>query len=210
MADEFKACSVDGCKGNAHWRAAGKKGYCNAHYLRHWRHGDPLGGFDRAQDGEPQRFYDETVLNYEGVECLIWPYARERKGYGVIKKDSGKSAIVSRRVCEEIHGPPPTTEHEAAHSCGNGHLGCVAKGHLSWKTSKENNADKISHGTVSRGESHPGAKITEAVAKGIYALKGKESQKSIAKLFGVSRSMVYHIHAGDSWSWLLSEEFKFR
>jgi len=200
MADEFKACSVGGCNGNAHWRHAGKKGFCNSHYLRSYRHGDPLGGFDRARDGEPQRFYTETVLNYNGYECLIWPHACSPDGYGVIKKDGDKSAIVSRRVCEEIHGPPPTPEHEAAHSCGKGHLGCVTKGHLSWKTPIGNNADKLIHGTLLRGESHVSAKITEAVAKEIYALKGKETQMSIARRFGVSRSTVYHIHAGNSWA----------
>ena len=204
MAEQFKACSIDGCKGNAHWRSAGKKGYCNSHYLRSYRHGDPLGGLDRARDGEPHRFYTDIVLNYEGNECLIWPFARSEQGYGMIKKDGKKSAIVSRRVCEEIHGPPPSEAHEASHSCGKGRDGCVSPWHLSWKTSAENNQDKVEHGTLSRGETHGQAKITEAIAKQIMALKGMETQFAIAERFGISRTAVYHIHAGNSWAWLRS------
>ncbi|WP_292637037.1 hypothetical protein [Mesorhizobium sp.] len=55
----------------------------------------------------------------------------------------GKCRRVSRLVCEEVHGPPPSPDHEAAHSCDNGDLGCATKRHLSWKTPKENTADKF-------------------------------------------------------------------
>ena len=50
MADEFKACSVVGCNGNAHYKANGKRGWCQAHHWRWRKHGDPLGGMCRAQN----------------------------------------------------------------------------------------------------------------------------------------------------------------
>jgi hypothetical protein len=166
------------------------------------RHGDPLGGGPTQR--EPQLFYEETVLKFEGADCLIWPYARNAKGYGRVLRD-GKPRIVSRRVCEEINGPPPTPEHDAAHSCGNGHLGCVTKAHISWKTPKENSADMIAHGRSQRGESHYGAKLTEAQVREIRELKGRVAQRQISEGYGISQSNVSLIQRGKSWDWLQEE-----
>ena len=99
--------------------------------------------------GEPMRYFREVVLAYDGNECQTWPYARSDRGYGQVYQD-GRVEYVHRMVCEERHGPPPTPKHDAAHSCGKGHEGCVTKRHLSWKTHKENMADAIEHGTLGR------------------------------------------------------------
>lgn len=149
MAADFKPCSIAGCKGNAQGGKGGAFGYCVKHYKRLKRHGDPLvKGLPR---GEAAPFYRDVVVPYDGDECLIWPYARTPAGYGVL--DGHKIKVVSRRLCEEAYGPPPTPKHHAAHSCGNGHLGCVTRRHLSWKTPKENGADRIAH-TLLRKQKH--------------------------------------------------------
>lgn len=189
-----KTCSVPDC-GKAHLA----KGYCAAHYQRMRTYGDPLGG--RAADGEAMRYFREVALNYNGEECLIWPYARTPKGYGRLWHD-GRRKFVHRLVCEEANGPPPSPEHQAAHRCGNGHEGCCAKQHLAWKTPAENEADKIVHGTCNRGERHGLAKLTEGAVLEIRSLRGIEPQRTIAKRFGVSLSAVDRIQAGKSWSWL--------
>lgn len=44
MAATFKACSVDGCNGNAARAAEGRRGFCSIHYWRLKRHGDVNGG----------------------------------------------------------------------------------------------------------------------------------------------------------------------
>lgn len=118
-------------------------GFCKKHYTRLLRHGDPQAG--RTPCGDLERFYREVVLPYEGDECIAWPFSRTSSGYGKIYL-GGQHLIVSRLSCEEANGAPPTPEHQAAHSCGNGHLGCVTKRHLSWKTSLGNAADKKHHG----------------------------------------------------------------
>lgn len=41
MAERFSACSVEGCNGNAHYTAQGKKGLCGKHYKKLRQHGDP-------------------------------------------------------------------------------------------------------------------------------------------------------------------------
>ena len=194
MMASNRICSIPEC-GKPHEA----RGYCKMHYKRLSTHGDPLGG--RTPDGELQRFFEEVVLPYDGNDCLVWPFSRDTNGRGQIKV-GGKKVVVSRRVCEEANGPPPTPKHEAAHSCGNGHEGCVTKGHLVWKTPKQNSEDKIRHGTLIRGERCNFAKITESQAREILALKGKETLRSIAGRFGITQGAVSQIQNGKRWAWI--------
>ena len=152
--------------------------------------------------GDARRYFDEVVLPYDGKECLIWPFSTKNNGYyGQIKYD-GKMHSVHRLVCDLVHGAPPTPKHHAAHECGKGRAGCVNPNHISWKTAKENNADKLAHGTHNRGERHGQAKLTEEDVREILRLKGLEAQRSLARRFGVSQTNVRLIHLGDSWSWI--------
>lgn len=184
----MKKCSVPDCD-----RKSRTKGLCPKHYHRLRKHGDPLGG--GTPHGEPMSFYKDVVLRHEGNECLIWPYNKNNMGYAMLNK----VGLVSRAVCEEVNGPPPTPKHEAAHSCGNGHLGCVAKKHLSWKTSKENKSDKLMHGTHLEGERHPNSKLTEEQVKEILQLKKRLPQRKIASEFGVHQTTISLIHRGVIW-----------
>jgi hypothetical protein len=193
-----RLCSIPGCG-----KPYDSKGYCNAHYKRLRKHGDPLGG--GTSKGALMRFIHEVALRHAGGECLAWPYAKKDDGYGTVYVD-GKTAIVSRYVCELVNGPPPTPYHEAAHSCGKGHESCIAPGHLEWKTQAQNQADKLIHGTIRRGERCGTAKLTEPEAREIISMKGVEPQSSLAKRFGVARSTVAEIHCGENWAWLSNAE----
>lgn len=168
------------------------------HYRRLLKHGDPLCG--GTLHGDPMRFIHEVALRHTSEDCLLWPYARS-VGYGQLRVD-GKHIRAHRYICELVHGAPPTPEHEAAHSCGNGDDGCIAPGHLDWKTHAENEADKLVHGTHSRGERHGHATLTEPEARQILALKGIVSQRKLGDRFGVSHQTIGKIHAGENWSWL--------
>lgn len=187
-------CSVEECG-----KPVKTAGMCGLHYQRYRRHGDPLAG--RALNGETEQFFNEIVLTYDGRDCLVWPYTRNNKGYPQIYR-SGRVHLAHRLVCAHVHGPSPTPKHEAAHSCGKGHLGCVNWRHLSWKTHADNQADKIDHGTTLRGELRPNSKLTEADVRRIRALKGKMSQREIASMFGVIQQTVAKIQSGGSWTWL--------
>ena len=190
-------CSIPGC-GKLHCA----QGYCDAHYRRFRRHGDPLGG--RLPPGERKRWINEVAMRHSGEGCLTWPFVDHKDGYGRLRID-GRTTIASRYVCKLVHGAPPTPKHEAAHNCGKGHLGCVAPGHLEWKTPKQNHADKLEHGTSNRGERHGLSKLTEADVIQVMALKGKESRYKIAKRFGVTYGAVSEIHRGRNWSWLTNK-----
>ncbi len=190
-----RTCSIHDCG-----RLVKARGWCSLHYQRWCAHGDPSVAL-RPANGEAQSYFENVVLTYAGDECLIWPFVTNGEGYARVRND-GKPCLVSRMVCDRIYGPPPTQEHQAAHSCGNGHLGCVTKGHLSWKTPIENHADKILHGTVSRGEQNGQAKLTEASVREILAAKGVVSQRELATRFNISKSAIWNIHTGNRWGWL--------
>ena len=190
-------CSIPGCDKPVRVKS---RGWCNAHWLRWSRYGDPVAG--GVMRDTAYRYLRDVVLPYNDKdECLFWPFNKTSDGYGRIGI-GGERVAVHRHVCEEVDGPPPTEKHEAAHSCGNGHLACVNPHHLSWKTRAENFADKLSHGTHNRGERNGYAKLTEEVVREIKALKGKMSQRDIARRFGASQQQVSKIQRGDSWSWL--------
>ncbi len=146
--------------------------------------------------GAVAKYFSETVLTYEGEECLFWPYAKSNRKKATIKID-GRMVTVARVVCEKSKGPPPTKDHQAAHSCGNGHLGCVSKKHLSWKTCVENSADKIGHGTAPRGEKNPNAILSDDDASAIRI--SKEPTRELASKYGVVRQVIIDIRSGKSW-----------
>ena len=75
--------------------------------------------------------------------CYLWTGAIINSGRPVVGVGPKGVRLVSRVVCEELNGPPPTSKHEAAHNTPNGCVGglCVNGDHLRWATRKENAAD---------------------------------------------------------------------
>ena len=183
-----RVCSIPDC-GKIHLA----RGFCSAHWERWKHHGDPLGGGTPV--GEPMRFYRQVVLTYTGTDCLTWPYSKSGEGYGQIEID-GRTTYVHRLACQDANGHPPSPAHQAAHSCGKGHLACVNRRHLSWKTQSDNEQDKVAHGTSNRGERHGNAKLTDAQVLAIRALKGRLLTREIAQEFGTSARNIAKILSG--------------
>lgn len=187
---EHRICSVPDCG-----KPLKARGFCSMHYERLRKHGDPLVVVG-TPPGEPEKFLAETVIPFDNVDCLAWPYSRNAKGYGTIKRN-GRPKYIHRLVCEARHGSPPTARHEVAHSCGNAI--CCNPAHLRWSTRKENEADKLVHGTVPRGGHHWCAKLTERKVKQILALRGTKTRQDIAGQFGVSLSTIKAIYQRRYW-----------
>lgn len=138
-------------------------------------------------------------LSYDGEGCLLWPFNPGPHGYGQFGHE-GRMYHANRYMCELVHGPAPTRQHQAAHSCGNGHLGCVHPKHLSWKTPLENAQDKIAHGTCYSKRGRPRQKLTQEQVDQIRLVRSTAEQEAIAAQFGVSTSSVRKILYGKSWT----------
>lgn len=185
-------CTIDGCDAFVYGH-----GYCSKHYQRWVRNGDPIAG--RIENGLARQWV-EDALTFDGDECLPWPYASNPGGYGVINSGDGSNQIVSRMICERAHGPAPSPDHDAAHSC-NFRL-CGNKHHLSWKTRAGNMADAVEAGTWLHGEAHPFAILTESDVKEIRRLRGKMLQSDLADRYAVSRSAISSVQRRVRWGWL--------
>lgn len=195
QADVMAICSIDGCSRPVHVKI---RQLCHRHYDRLRLHGSPLGGA-RSLDGAPSRFL-EMAKEYYGDECLTWPYRRSR-GRGLVHiSGRGTSFTVSRLVCEHAYGPAPLPGMEAAHSCGRGHLGCVARKHLRWATPKENTADKVIHGTLLKGEAHPNAKLSVEAVRQIRRLRPATPINALADMFCVSPRTISNVVSGKAWA----------
>ena len=193
---EPKVCAVEGC-GKA---PVNSRGWCWSHYHRWRRYGDPEAG--GTTPGALLKWLIENQ-SHAGDDCLWWPFGRATSGYCYMTID-GKRELASRAMCALAHGAPPTTNHQALHSCGQGHKGCVNPKHLRWGTPAENGADMVAHGTSTRGRKNARALLTEDDVREIKRIIREcgFSQSQAARRFGVTRSAVAVIMQGRTWGWL--------
>lgn len=185
-----RLCSIPDC-GKPHKG----RGYCQAHLVRLRKKGSPMDHVPVREMGKTERFIEEVSREPDTDQCIEWPYAKDAVGRGW-GRYRGRHILASRAVCIEAHGSPPTDLHEAAHSCGNGHMGCVNPHHLRWATRKENEADKLMHGTRLRGEHVKNFVLTDIQCAEIRSLRGKLPQSKIAKMYGVTQQHICAVQIG--------------
>lgn len=141
----------------------------------------------------PARRWLEMHLNHQDREfCLIWPFSRAQNGYGT----AGHAGYIRphRIMCEHRNGPPPSDKHQAAHSCGNGHLGCVNPWHVNWRTPAENQRERYQqHGLM------PSRKLTPEQVDEIRSMKSRERTVDTAERFQVTEANIRQIQSGKIW-----------
>lgn len=184
-------CSVPGC---VHDTSKGSHGYCGAHWLQKKAGHElkPLRGFGVKL----QWIFDNA--KHQGDDCLVWPFPHSANGRGGVKVN-GAHVTAPKAMCIVAHGAPPTSLHQAAHSCGNGHLGCLNPRHLRWATVKENAEDRIEHGTQIMGEKHHQAILTEADVLAIRRQASSHKRQVLADMYGVSYETIIDIVNYRSW-----------
>lgn len=194
MADKF-LCSIPDCG-----KPVQARGWCNRHYKRWKAHGDPTVTVN-PPNGTVPKWIREVALCHEGDECLIWPFSRNTDGYGQLN-DEGRTTSAHRFICRAVHGEPSSSGLEAAHSCGNGHLGCVNPAHLRWATRVENIHDCIDHETFIRGERNSLSKIKgEDISTMRQMRETGMTLKDIGAQFNVSGVHVGRLLSGKRWTW---------
>jgi hypothetical protein len=109
----------------------------------------------------------------------------------------GRTVNVHRLVADAFLGPRPP-KSEIAHNDGDRFNN--RSDNLRYATHAENLADKLVHGTDNRGSRHGRSVLTEDQVRQIKALRGLQSGKSLAAMFGVSRQIVCDIHKGRRWA----------
>lgn len=192
----MKTCTITGCA-----KPFLARGMCRMHYERWRRHGDAqAGGTPKGPRvvNSPQRFFLDVVLPHGTDECLIWPFARYQNGHAQIRW-KGKLERVSRLACATEWGPPPFPGADAAHSCGKGHEGCVARKHLRWASRLENVHDKVAHGTQLRGEQIYLHVLSEQDVREIRALRGMVTQLELAARYRVHQVTISEIQLRKTW-----------
>ena len=76
MPAERIICSVDICD-----KLARGRGWCDMHYQRWRKHGDPVAG--ATHKGALLAFMENTALTYTRNDCLIWPFSMSATGQGL-------------------------------------------------------------------------------------------------------------------------------
>jgi hypothetical protein len=91
------------------------------------------------QPAHAAQFFRSAML-FEGDACVLWPFAVGSHGYPALTEQKRTYAL-HRRICEEVHGPPPAPgpKAHAAHACAQKR--CINKRHIRWKTPRENSLE---------------------------------------------------------------------
>lgn len=141
----------------------------------------------------------QANVSHDGDACLLWPFFRDKNGYGRVGRNN-KILWAHRVMCELAHGAAPTTKHEASHSCGHGHEGCVNPRHICWKTRAENQRERYIHNPpAGPGNGPKRFKLTAAQVAEIRALRPTMKVKDLAARYGVDTSNIRQIVNGITW-----------
>ena len=187
-------CIVDGCDRKPHAR-----GWCTMHWQRWKANGDPLSVSYQKSDAREIADFLDAIAPQD--ECLVWPFARNDFGYGIVGPSHGERRV-HRLVCRRFHGDAPDGKPLALHRCGNGSGGCVNPDHLYWGDAADNRADAERHGTahnppILRGEDQHAARLTEDLVKEIRA--SNRSDESWAEDLDLHPDTIKKARDGTNW-----------
>lgn len=129
--------------------------------------------------------------------CLVWQGAKNARGYGVCRI-RGITGLAHRFAFEAAGNALPGRPTLLRHTCDN--RACVNPQHLLPGSPQDNSDDMRIRGRHRHGAAHHNALLCETDVREIRYRAGiGENQAAIAKLFGVSGSVVSEIHIGKAW-----------
>jgi hypothetical protein len=186
-------------------------GWCDKHYRRWKKYGDPL-TVKRIIGDDLLRFEARVDRSGGPDACHPWTGQPTPDGYGMMQF-GGKGRLVHTVAWELENGPvPPGMEidhecHNRAVLAGTCHRGlcehrlCCNERHLAAKTHLENVRAPGPRKRPDLRDKRPGAKLTESRVAEIRALLSEGiSHAKIAERYDVSRSAVSLINSGKTWA----------
>jgi len=161
-------------------------------------------GCSRLVDNRREKFFSTRYVVKENG-CWEWVGGRDKNGYPLF----GVRTKGHRYSYERFKGPIPKGLC-VCHNCpGGDNKGCVNPEHLWIGTHAENIHDKKPKGKQNFGENHGRKKLNE---KDVLDIKRRfqagELGTKLAKEYGVSSGLIYHIKDGLIWRHLCEEEQK--
>ncbi len=130
-------------------------------------------------------------------QCWEWQSTRNNHGYGKFWL-SGRTAA-AHRVSYELHKGPIPAGFAVRHTCDN--PPCVNPSHLLIGTGKDNARDALERGRYRRGARNGRAKLTESQVSEIReGWRNGETQVSMARRYGVSKSAIQWVINGKNWA----------
>lgn len=201
-------CSIEGCD-----RPSRARGWCNKHWQRWSKNGDPLIVRSRSRLGVPNkthipladRFWTKVDKNGtipshapELGPCWPWTGSTDKKGYGRIAAEGRKSndgPLIATHVALGLVGVIIPPGFEACHRCDN--PPCVNPDHLYAGTRQQNHDDMVERGRQAKGFNLPHTKLSDEQVREIRSLHSAGSmQKDLAEQFGVHAVTINDIVHG--------------
>lgn len=162
-----------------------------------WAMGQSRTGF------EPNRnlTFCEQAAKHVSQECLLWPYAKDKDGYGKLMIDR-KDLRAHQVVCEMVHGPAVQAYTFVLHLCDT--PSCVNPTHLKWGTAGDNAQDRDQKGraNTAKGLELGQTKLTPSQIFEIRQIAKPGNFRQLACEYGVSRQCIAHVYHRRSWAWL--------
>jgi hypothetical protein len=202
-----------------------RRGWCDAHYKRWYKHGDPLGPplpvlppslpgelwrlmpgcmhYEISSLGRARSLPRRTVSGVRGGQILT-PTPHGNSGYlavGVSEDGAHANLELHRMVALAFLGPCPAGQ--IVRHGPNGKLDNRLS-ELCYGTLSENGwTDRIRDGSLDLGTDLPWTKMTEAIVMECRQRNAEgETQTALALEFGVSAAAMQKALTGESWNYL--------
>lgn len=140
---------------------------------------------------------DGRIRNARTGRLKVYTYDKQKRRPFVGLWRNNKILIIypHKAVLEAFVGPRP----KGMEACHNNGDPCDNKAtNLRWDTTRNNQLDRIKHGTSNRGEQCAAAKLTEAQVRAIRA--DTRLQREIAAEYGVRENTISRIKSGKRWA----------
>jgi hypothetical protein len=200
----MKSCSIENCEN----KYAGK-GFCQKHYQKNKRYGDPLAGKTYSQNKAGSEEYISENSEIDINDCWIWKKYKNNKGYGH-PKFKGESILAHRLSYLTFIGEIPNNLH-VLHNCDN--PTCVNPKHLFLGTNQDNMKDRNNKNRQSRlkGKDHGRSKLVQEEVDEIRILYSAElaerargkgiqlTQRELAERFRVGETQISDIVNNKIW-----------